>query len=153
MIKNPCVELFLYYRTGILRRITGNINALKYTTEVIHDIKDVGKCLVFPQRSCIFQYDMVPPHRAKLTKEFLRKKKVEVLPRPGNSPDLNPLENLWAILKNRLHMHTIHNSHQLWDAIQLEWYGISAGICKNLLTSMLRRLKLVLKHKGFPTKY
>ena len=104
-----------YYGTGILRRITGNINALKYTTEMIHDIYVVGQCFVFPQRSFNFQHDMAPPHRAKFTKEFLRKKKVEALPWPGNSPDLNPLENL----KNRLHLHTIHISDQLWDAVQL----------------------------------
>ena len=88
---------------------------------------------------------MTPSRRAKSTKEFLRKKKVEALLWPGNSPHLNPLENIWAILKNCLHLHTIYSSDQLWEAVQLEWYDISAGIAKNLVTSMPRRLKLVLK--------
>ena len=98
---------------------------------MIHDIDFVGKCLAFPQRSFILQHDMAQLHRAKLTNEFLRKKKVEALPQPGNSSDLNPLENIWAIRKNRLHLHTIHRGDQLWDAVQLKWYGIQAGICKD----------------------
>jgi len=75
----------------------------------------VGKCLVFPQRSFILQHDT-----GKINQRILKEKKVEALPWAGNSPDLNHLKNLRAILKNRLHLHTKHNSDQLWDTVQLE---------------------------------
>jgi len=36
-------------------------------------------------------------------KNFLSDNNIAVLKWPGNSPDLNPIENLWAIIKKELH--------------------------------------------------
>ena len=47
----------------------------------------VHNCTVFTQ-------DGVPCHRSKVATTFLAKDKIKVLDWPGNSPDLNPIENL-----------------------------------------------------------
>ena len=74
---------------------------------------------------------------------------------PAQSPDMNPIENLWSILKRRLEKYNNlpSNVHELWERTQQEWYNIEPQIIKNLIDSMPRRLKALKRSKGKWTKY
>ena len=43
-------------------------------------------------------HDDAPAPKSKLVKKFLENKKIQ----PGNSPDLNPIENAWNCMKNKV---------------------------------------------------
>ncbi len=50
----------------------------------------------------IFQQDLAPAHTAKGTKSWFNDHGVTVLDWLANSPDLNPIENLWSIVKRKM---------------------------------------------------
>ena len=56
----------------------------------------------FPDGGGIFQQDLASCYASKKEKKAFQENRVQVLEFQGNSPDLNPRENLWAAIKNRL---------------------------------------------------
>ena len=50
----------------------------------------------------IFQQDLAPAHSAKTTSTWFKDHGIPVLNWPANSPDLNPIENLWGIVKREM---------------------------------------------------
>ena len=49
-----------------------------------------------------FMPDGAPCHRAKSENNFLQQNNVDILDWTGNSPDLNPIINLWHVIKNEV---------------------------------------------------
>ena len=70
------------------------------------------------------------------------------------SPDLNPIEHLWAHLKRKLaeHEEAPTSIQELWERVQKKWDDIEVGECQKLIESMPRRVEAVLKAKGGHTK-
>ncbi len=64
---------------------------------------------------------------------------------PSMSPDLNPIEHLWGILKRQVEHHSPSSIQSLKEVILEEWKKIGLAKCRQLVHSMPRRLGAVIK--------
>lgn len=102
----------------------------------------------------VFQQDGAPAHTAKSITTWLTDCGVPFIKDwPGNSSDLNPIENLWHIIKQHLRGRDVSTIPKLEAAIHDAWIDIPSTHLHNLAAPLPRCLKAVLKSKGHPTKY
>lgn len=135
---------------GPLIVVDGNMNGQKY----LNLLKDtVLPKINFGTDIDLFMHDNAPCHTARLVKDFLVQENVSVLPWPAQSPDLNPIENLWAIIKRKLasEFPTPKTRSELIANVTTIWNGISPELCIKLSYSMLNRLNEVLEQNGKST--
>ncbi len=59
------------------------------------------------------------------------------------SPDLNPFEHLWGILKQKVEERKVSNIHQLCDVVMEEWKRTSVATCEALVNSKPKRVNAV----------
>lgn len=148
------------YGTGRLYVVNGMMNQDQY--------KDVIEKRLLPQLKewamkkglrgygdFIFMHDGAPCHKGKRVTEFLRSNKIEVLSWPGNSPDMNPIENIWSVLKAEIAKQTITNKQQLLENVISVWARDDkiSSKCETLVHSMPSRVEALIKAKGSFTKY
>nr|CAA82360.1 putative transposase [Drosophila hydei]prf//2013359A transposase [Drosophila hydei] len=137
---------------GKLHFIEGTVNAEKYINilqdSLLPSIPKLSDCGEFT-----FQQDGASSHTAKRTKNWLQYNQMEVLDWPSNSPDLSPIENIWWLMKNQLRNEPQRNISDLKIKLQEMWDSISQEHCKNLLSSMPKRVKCVMQAKGDVTQF
>ena len=98
--------------------------------------------------------DNDPKHKSLLCRTWLLYNCSNVIDTPAQSPDLNPIENLWALLKKKVAKRGPTNKNALIKAIKEEWQKIPEYYDLNsLIQSMSSRLKAVLDANGHHTKY
>ena len=72
---------------------------------------------------------------------------------PANSPDLNPIENVWALLKGRVANRRPGNLDELELTIKQEWNALTRDYAFSLISSMPSRLKQVIERDGDAVDY
>ncbi len=76
------------------------VNAAIYQDILEHMLPSADK--LYGDADFIFQQDLAPAHTTKGTKSWFNNHGVGVLDWPANSPDLNPIENQWGIVKRKM---------------------------------------------------
>jgi transposase len=137
---------------GRLALIEGKMNAVHYTRILVENLEASCQMMGFSE-GFIYQQDNDPKHTAALTRKFFAENGIELLKWPSQSPDLNPIEHLWAYVKQELRNKRFRNKAELWEKVQEIWYGISPELCKKLVHFMPRRMEAVIRSQGGATKY
>ncbi len=128
--------------TGQLQFIEGTMNANMYC--------DILKQNMIPS---LRDWDAGEYSNMITTTALLKKLRVKVMDWPSMSPDLNPIEHLWGILKRKVEESKVSNIHQLCDVVVEEWKRTPVATCEALVNVMPKRVKAVLENNGGQSKY
>ncbi|KAL0193782.1 hypothetical protein M9458_012078 [Cirrhinus mrigala] len=132
--------------------LRSKVNAAVYQDVLEHCMLPAADQL-YGDADFIFQQDLAPAHSAKATSTWFKEHAIPVLNWPANSPDLNPIENLWGIVKRKMRYARPNNAEELKATIRATWALITPEQCHRLVDSMPRRIAAVIQAKGAPTNY
>lgn len=132
--------------------------------EKLFPTTDTGDTItVINSTDYIFMQDNAPCHASQKSSRYFQSKAIHVMKWPANSPDLNPLKNLWRDFKLRFHKYftdTKSKPSTSKEALQnyrvslkKVWAECSMDLIHALIESMPRRVQAVLHAKGHHTGY
>ncbi|KAH0814199.1 hypothetical protein GEV33_008592 [Tenebrio molitor] len=126
----------------------GAMTALRYILECVES--HVVPYAPFIGEHFLFMDDNARPHMARIVVRYLEQVGIRLLPWPGNSPDLNPIEHVWHFLGKRVRRRQPRREtlNGLRVALQEEWAQIPQDYIVTLIQSIPNRLRDVIRARG-----
>ena len=140
----------MHTKTPIVR-LQGAVKAVCYQNDNLLP-------LVIPHsranRGMILAQDNAPCHSVCTTQQLLRANNVKLLDWPAKSPDLNPIEHVWDLLKRRVRqLRQYRTLGQLQHDVNQIWRQITQPTNQNYICSMRQLCRAVTDANGGHTRY
>ena len=133
---------------------TDKLDSQRYTSILQANLLPTARQFYHHGRSIerwYFQQDNAPQHHSNHTREWLHNNGIIPIDFPPYSPDLNPIENLWHCLNQRVFDHFPHTCAELEAAIRVEWEAMPLNLLTTIAHSMPKRIKAVIANRGHIT--
>jgi transposase len=131
--------------------VVGSMTAQRYVdTLKSYFIQNKSKSTI---KKMVFQQDNASCHTAKLTRAFFSEIGLTVLPWPANSPDLNPIENIWSMLKQSVKKRAVKTKDELVRVVEEEWNRLDMNLVRRTIGSMKNRIEQVISRGGLKCDY
>lgn len=130
--------------------LVGNVNAHTYIETLQEQLIPYLDNL--PLQNYItttFQHDNAAPHRAACVGAFLEENGVTLAQWPPYSPDINPIEKIWALMKSDISKHRPKTMQELREQIEAGWERVvTPEMCARLFAALPQRVRNVISRKG-----
>jgi transposase len=149
---------------GPIHIIEGNIDAPYYRDSILDEYLPLFYEEVLDNlgTSPEFMHDNASVHTAQIVRDWLVASNITVMNWPARSPDLNPIEHVWKVLKD--HLHRTHPELKaitsvaaavelIKSVIEEVWQSLENNYFESLVSSMKRRCQAVINANGWYTKY
>ena len=126
----------------------GNCNKESYISLLEENGIIPGLNALFGEREFVFQQDNAPPHVAKQTVDWLQERVHLLTSWPPHSPDLSPVEMMWAITKARVDTTGVTTKEDLFESVRRVWDEIPQSFVDNMASSFEARSRTVIRLYG-----
>ena len=137
---------------GDLAVVDTTMNAIKYRDLLRKHLRSSARKIEL-KRGWMFLQDNDPKDSSKIVQSELKGMNIKCINHPPQSPNMNPMENLWDGVERKVLINDRSNDKRMLSAIQREWNSITPETCKKLAMSMSKRIKELEKNRGRVTHY
>ncbi len=147
--------IFSWHTLGPLVPTEHRLNTTVYLS-IVADHVHPFMTTVYSSSDVYFQQDNAPCHKAQIISDWFLEHDNEftLLKWPPQSPDLNPIEQLWDVVEREIRIMNVQptNLQQLRDAIMSIWTKINEECFNTLLNLCHEELRQLWRRLG-PTRY